>query len=97
MEMVAYRFQYGKGNVQHSHLLYYVTSIIQEGIDNCIVAVIFLIFILCVPILGGEGIILRKVGSPYERGRSSNLLKVKVGCFAELCSYWITTLGKTKR
>jgi ATP-dependent DNA ligase len=27
---------------------------------------------------GGEGVILQKVGSLYEQGRSSDLLKIKV-------------------
>ena len=37
---------------------------------------------------GGEGVVLRKVGSYYENGRSPSLLKLKKVCIViVLCSY----------
>ncbi len=71
IEIVAYR----KRCLEKSSLFHYVNSIISEG-DFSLSEHVLLDF--CSQFVGGEGIVMRKIGSVYFRGRSSDLLKVKV-------------------
>ncbi len=69
IKIVAYR----KCCFEHLKLLQYVNAISSEGIklsDK--------LFLTNVNRKGGEGIVMRKIGSIYVCGRSADLLKVKV-------------------
>jgi ATP-dependent DNA ligase len=54
---------------------------VQNFIEDCLRMVV---------VEGGEGVILRKHGSPYAHGRSINLIKIKV-CFIT-CAAEITVV-----
>lgn len=53
-------------------------SVINNFVISLLMIISFLKLLLCILAKGGEGIILRNPKSPYEHGRSKNILKFKV-------------------